>query len=223
MSTPGSRPKKSGFMANLQSVMAPAIPADDGQPIARPRSILVASVLIIVAAVLYLLIGALSVTSTGKQADSYRTFYSSAVKQCTDTVGGVGTAVPTTIATPTAGPTTPLALTALPSSCRQITEPTLTAAALSSYKTTLVVFSVVLILLGLVTGGAGWFMREGRKWTRRVLIGVVLVQLVLAFLFQVSNTVTLFATLLIVIGLAMTFLGKASAFFIGTALRKKQH
>ncbi len=223
MSTPGSRPKKSGFMANLQSVMAPAIPADDGQPIVRPRSVLVASVLVMVAAVLFLLIGALSVSSTGSQARSYQTFYASAVKQCTQNVGGIGTAVPTSVATPTAGPTTPLALTALPSSCRKITEPTLSAAALSSYKTTLLIFSVVLILVGLVTGAAGWFMREGRKWTRRVLIGVVLVQLVLAFLFQVSNTVTLFATLLIVIGLAMTFLGKAAAFFMGVALRKKQH
>jgi hypothetical protein len=210
-------------MANLQSAMAPAIPADDGQPIVRPRSIVVASVLVMVAAALYLLIGALSVSSTGSQAESYRTFYSSAVKQCTDFVGGIGTAVPSTVATPTAGPTTPLALTALPSSCRQITEPTLSAAALSSYKTTLLVFSVVLILLGLITGASGWFMREGRKWTRRVLIGVVLIQLVLAFLFQVSNTVTLFATLLIVIGLAMTFLGKAASFFMAVALRKKQH
>src|ERR1700709_1777726 len=223
MSSPGSRPKKSGFMANLQSAMAPAIPADDGQPIVRPRAILIASVLVIVDAALYLLIGALSVPSTGSQAAGYQTFYSSAVKQCTDAVGGIGTAVPTTVATPTAGPTTPLALTALPSSCRKITEPTLSAAALSSYKTTLLVFSVVLILLGLVTGASGWFMRGGRKVNRRVLIGVVLVQLVLAFLFQVSNTVTLFATLLIVIGLAMTFLGKASAFFMGVALRKKQH
>ncbi len=210
-------------MANLQSVMAPAIPVDDGEPLFRPRSVTVASVLVMVAAMMFLLIGVLSVSSTGSQADSYRSFYNSAVKQCTATLGGIGTAVPTTVATPSAGPTTPLALTALPNSCRQITESTLSAAALSSYKTTLVVFSVVLIVIGIVTAAAGWFMREGRKWTRRVLIGVVLVQLVLAFLFQVSNTVTLFATLLIVIGLSTTFLGKASGYFMGVALRKKQH
>jgi hypothetical protein len=223
MTSPGSRPKKSGFMASIQSAMTPAIPADDGEPIYRPRSVTIASVLVMVAAVMFLLIGALSATSTGKQGDSYRTFYNSAVKQCTDLVGGIGTVVPTTVATPTAGPTTPLALTALPNSCRQITESTLSDSALSSYKTTLVVFSVVLIVIGLITGAAGWFMREGRKWTRRVLIGVVLIQLVLAFLFQVSNTVTLFATLLIVVGLSMTFLGKASGFFMSVALRKKQH
>ena len=210
-------------MANIQAAMTPPIPTDDGQPLVRPRTITVASVLVMVAAVMFLLIGALSVSSTGSQANSYRTFYSSAVKQCTDAVGGVGTAVPSTAATPTAGPTTPLALTALPSSCRQITEPTLSASALSSYKTTLVVFSVVLIVIGLVTGASGWFMREGRKWTRRVLIGVILIQLILAFLFQVSNTVTLFATLLIVIGLSITFLGRASGFFMAVALRKKQH
>jgi len=223
MSSPGPRPKKSGFLAGLQSAMAPPLPSDDGRPIVRPRSITIASVLILVAAVMYVLIGALSVSSTGSQADNYRTFYASAVKQCTDNVGGIGTAVPSTVATPTAGQTTPLALTALPDSCRKITEPTLSASALSSYKTTLTVFSVLLIVIGLATGASGWFMREGRKWTRRVLIGVVLVQLVLAFLFQVSNTVTLFATLLIVVGLSMTFLGKASAYFMAIALRKKQH
>src|ERR1700709_42520 len=202
MSSPGSRPKKSGFMANLQSAMAPAIPADDGQPIVRPRAILIASVLVIVDAALYLLIGALSVPSTGSQAAGYQTFYSSAVKQCTDAVGGIGTAVPTTVATPTVGPTSPLALTALPNSCRQITAATLSDSALSSYTPTVIVFSVVLVIMGLIPAAAGWFMREGRKWTRRVLIGIVLIQLVLAFLFQVSNTITLFATLLIVIGLS---------------------
>lgn len=210
-------------MANLQAAMTPPIPADDGQPLVRPRTITVASVLVMVAALMYLLIGVLSVSSTGTQAENYRTFYKNAVNQCTNLVGGIGTAVPTTVATPTVGPTTPLALTALPNSCRQITESALSAAALSSYKTTLVVFSVVLIIIGLATGASGWFLREGRKWTRRVLIGVVLVQLVLAFLFQVSNTVTLFATLLIVVGVALTFLGKASGFFIAVALRKKQH
>ncbi len=210
-------------MASISSAMTPAIPVDDGQPIVRPRAVTIASILVMIAGVMFLLIGALSATSTGSQAASYRSFYNSAVKQCTDAVGGIGTTVPTTVATPTAGPTTPLALTALPSSCRQITEPTLSESALSSYKTTLIVFSVVLIVVGLITGAAGWFMREGRKWTRRVLIGVVLIQLVLAFLFQVSNTITLFATLLIVIGLSTTFLGKASGFFMAVALRKKQH
>lgn len=210
-------------MASLQSAMTPAIPADPGAPLVRPRSVTIASVLVMIAGVLFLLIGAISVSSTGSQADSYRTFYASAVKQCQDSVGGIGTTIPTTVATPTAGQSTPIALTALPDSCRQISEPTISESALSSYKSTLVTFSVVLIVIGLATAASGWFMREGRKWTRRVLIGVVLVQLVLAFLFQVSNTITLLATLLIVVGLSTTFLGRASAYFMGVALRKNQH
>src|SRR4051794_26591185 len=161
MTSPGPRPKKSGFLANIQAAMAPPIPADDGQPLRRPPSVTVASVLVMVAAVMFMLIGVLSVSSTGSQANSYRTFYSSAVKQCTDVVGGIGTAVPTTVATPTAGVTTPLALTALPNSCRQITAATLSAGALSSYKTTLVVFSVLLGGIGLVTRACGWFIRAG--------------------------------------------------------------
>jgi hypothetical protein len=222
MSSPGSAPKKSGFMARLQSAMVPVLP-EDGAPLVRPRSVTVASVLVLVAGVLFLLIGALSVASTGSQARSYSDFYASAVSQCQNSVGGIGTAVPTTVATPTAGATTPLALTALPGSCRQITEPTLSASALSSYKSTLTIFSIVLVFVGLVTVASGWFLREGRRWARRVLIAVVLVQLVLAFLFQVSNTITLLATLLVVVGLATTFIGRASAFFVGAAQRKKLH
>ena len=197
--------------------------AEDGAPLVRPRSVTVASILVLVAGVLFLLIGTLSVASTGSQAKSYSDFYASAVAQCQSTVGGVGTAVPTTVATPTAGPSTPLSRSALPSSCRQITEPTLTAAALSSYKSTLTIFSLVLIVVSLVTLASGWVLREGRRWPRRVLIGVVLVQLILAFLFQVSNTVTLVATLLVVVGVSITFVGRASAFFIGIAQRKKLH
>lgn len=222
MSSPGSGPKKSGFLARLQSAMVPVLP-EDGAPLVRPRAVTIASVLVIVAAVLFLLIGALSVASTGSQAQAYTDFYASAVQQCRATVGDIGTAVPTTVATPTVGPTTPLALTALPGSCRQITEPTLSASALASYKSTLTIFSIVLIFVGLVTAASGWFLREGRRWARRVLIAVVLVQLALAFLFQVSNTVTLLATLLVVAGLSTTFIGRASAFFIASALRKKLH
>ena len=222
MSSPGSAPKKSGFMARLQSAMVPVLP-EDGAPLVRPRGVAVASVLVIVAGVLFLLIGALSAASTGSQARSYSDFYASAVRQCQDSVGGVGTVVPTTVATPTAGATTPLALTALPNSCRQITEPTLSASALSSYKSTLTIFSVVLIIVGLITVASGWFLREGRRWARRVLIAVVLVQLILAFLFQVSNTITLLATLLVVAGLSTTFIGRAAAFFTLSAQRKNQH
>lgn len=209
-------------MARLQSAMVPVLP-EDGAPLVRPRMVTVASVLVIIAGVLFLLIGALSVASTGSQATAYSTFYSSAVQQCQNGVGGIGTAVPTTVATPTTGATTPLALTALPASCRQITEPTLSASALSSYKSTLTIFSVVLIVIGLATTASGWFLRDGRRWARRVLIAVVLVQLALAFLFQVSNTITLLATLLVVAGLSTTFIGRASAYFIGAAQRKKLH
>lgn len=209
-------------MARLQSAMVPVLP-EDGAPLVRPRAVTIASVLVIVAGVMFLLIGALSIASTGSQAKAYNDFYSSAVKQCQDTVGGIGTALPTTVATPTAGPSTPLALSALPNSCRQITEPTLSQSALSSYKSTLTIFSVVLTIIGLVTVASGWFLREGKRWARRVLIGVVFVQLVLAFLFQVSNTITLLATLLVVAGLSITFIGRASAFFIASAQRKKLH
>ena len=204
--------------------MVPPVPADDGRPIVRPRSVTVASVLVIIAGALFVLVGAFYLTTIDSQATAYSKGYVSAVKQCNDSsIGGIGTAVATTVATPTAGPTSPLALTALPSVCRQITEPTLSASALSSFKTTSAVFSVLLLVIGLASAASGWFLRDGRRWTRRVLMAVVLIQLILAFLFLTPTSVTLLATLLVVIGLAITFIGRASAFFLVVALRKKQH
>ena len=43
-------------MARLQSAMVPVLP-EDGAPLVRPRSVTVASVLVMIAGVLFLLIG----------------------------------------------------------------------------------------------------------------------------------------------------------------------
>ncbi|MET3808522.1 UPF0716 family protein affecting phage T7 exclusion [Nakamurella sp. UYEF19] len=211
-------------MASLQSAMTPAIPADPGAPLVRPRSVTIASVLVMVAGVLFLLIGALSVGSAESQVQDQAKSYNTVIAQCKQYYGGIGSSVvPTTASTPASLATTVVAATALPSACAAVTDLALSDSQLSSIKSSIRTFSVVLIVIGLATAASGWFMREGRKWTRRVLIGVVLVQLVLAFLFQVSNTITLLSTLLIVVGLSTTFLGKASAYFMGVALRKNQH
>ncbi|MDQ2737805.1 MAG: hypothetical protein M3Y35_04105 [Actinomycetota bacterium] len=224
MSSPGSRPKKSGFMANLQAAMVPAVPDADGGPLLRPRAVTIASVLAMVAGVVFLLLGILSIASASSQVDNQAQVYVKVVAQCNQFYNGIGSsAVPTTATTPSSLATTYVAATALPGACRGITESRLSNSELASYRTSITVFSIVLIVVGLATAVSGWFLREGRKWSRRVLISVVLVQLILAFLFQVSNVLTLLATLLVVVALSMTFLGRASGYFLGVALRKKAH
>ncbi len=224
MTSSGFRPKKSGFLASLQSMLAPAIPTAADGPIVRPRAITIASVLVIIAGVVFLLIGGAYVGRGSSEANFQASQYATVIDQCNQNYGGIGTSkVPTSAPTPSNLPTTVIARTALPSVCRSVTEPALSAAALSSIKSTVTLISIVWIITGLLTAISGWFVRQGPKWARRVLIGVVLVQLILAFLFQVSNTATLLATLLIVVGLSMTFLGRAGAFFVGVALQKKQH
>jgi hypothetical protein len=224
MTSPGSRPKKSGFMANLQAAMVPTVPEDDGRPLVRPRTITIASVLAIVSGVLFILLGALWISTASSQVDNQADLYAKVVGQCNQYFGGIGTsAVPTTVATPSSLGTTLIPATALPDTCRGITATALSESDKSSYRTSITVISVVLLVVGLATAASGWFLREGRKWTRRVLIGVVLIQLVLAFLFQVSNLFTLVGTLLVVVALSITFLGKASGFFMAVALRKKAH
>lgn len=211
-------------MANLQAAMVPAVPDADGGPLLRPRAVTIASVLAMVAGVVFLLLGILSIASASSQVDNQAQVYVKVVAQCNQYYGGIGSsAVPTTATTPSSLATTYVAATALPEACRGITESRLSDSELASYRTSITVFSIVLIVVGLATAVSGWFLREGRKWSRRVLISVVLVQLILAFLFQVSNVLTLLATLLVVVALSMTFLGRASGYFLGVALRKKAH
>jgi len=223
MSSPGSRPKKSGFMAGLQAAMVPTVPADDGKPLVRPRAVTVASVLVMIGGVLFLALGALSIASTSSQVDAQAKAYVKVVAQCNQFFGAYGTAVPSTAAAPSTLAETIVAATALPGVCRTLTEPALSESEQQSYRSSIRIFSVVLILIGLATAISGWFLRDGRRWARRVLIAVVLVQLVLAFLFQVSNLITLVATLLVVLGMSITFLGRASGYFLAVAMRRKAH
>jgi len=223
MSSPGSRPKKSGFMAGLQAAMVPTVPADDGKPLVRPGAVTVASVLVMIAGLLFLALGALWFSTASSQVDLQAKAYVKVIAQCSQFFGGYGTAVPSSAAAPSALPETIVPATALPGLCRTLTEPTQSETTQQSYRSSIRIFSVVLILIGLATAISGWFLRDGRRWARRVLIAVVVVQLALAFLLQVSNLFTLVATLLVVIGMSITFLGRASGFFLAVAIRKKAH
>jgi hypothetical protein len=220
--TPGGRPRR-GFMAAFQAAMAPQMPEDDGSPIVRPMTIVAAMVLAVVGGIVFLFVGLVSLTQLNAQQDLYRTQWSDVVSQCNTYVGGIGSAVPTTVATPTSA-TGPLSASVLPSVCATVvTQSTIPQDQLNSIKTQGTIVGAVLVVIGLAAGVGGVYLRTGAKWARRALLGAVLISLIMALLLGVSNAVTLVGDLLMIVGLVLTYVGRGQIFFLRTAQRKARH
>ena len=219
MTTPAPRPRK-GFLASFQAAMAPVAPEDDGSPIVRPTAIKVACGLILAAAACFLFTGGYFITHVNSQADLARTNVVQSGAQCKTYVGGIGTNVPSTVPSIPATVTGPLAATELPTACKayQTDEPTATQ--IDSFKNALRVYGIIFVIVGLAAAAAGWYLLGGPRWARRVLVAIALLSLAGAALFGVSTTLTLFATLLIVIGLVMTYIGRGGLYYARIALRR---
>lgn len=212
MTSPGSSPRR-GFLAKLQSMSVVALPVDDGQPIVRPRGVTIASVLAIIAGVVFLFAGVLGYAQTNAALD-----YAVNQNQISRTgcINGPVGAFGSTVATPTEA-----SLTSTAAACRGLQVPT--QADKDGFKTTQHVFGVIFALLGVVFGAAGWFLREGRKWAKRVLVIGGAVLLVAAALLKLSTPITLLGTLILAIAVVMTYIGKNSVYFMRVAMRGKQH
>ncbi|GGM04049.1 hypothetical protein [Nakamurella endophytica] len=240
MTTPGPRPRRS-WLSNFSAAMAPVLPEDDGSPIVRPRSVLVAMVLTMLSGLVFLFVGLVSVASAGSQVDQLRTAYADVVQQCQNSYGTYGSAVssiaateqptptptPGAVATPspgaTATPSATASLTGLASTCVQLTSPNITDAQAGSYRTQISVLSAIIAVIGIAALVGGWFLRGGAKWSRRLLIAAAVVSMLLALLLQVSTTLTLLATFLLVVGILLTFVGKGGMYFLRLAARRARH
>ncbi len=212
MTFPGSSPKKSWF-SNFQAAIAPVLP-DDDSPIVRPRGVTVASVLCLLSGLIFLFIGGVWATTGQTTVNTFVVSYRAELHTCTDQVGGYGTAI-----VPSTAPST---LATRASQCASYLRD-FTQSDIDSFKRTQVIYGIVVLLMGLAAGVAGWFIRSGAVWARWMLTGVGLIALLLAGLLQVSNPITLLATLLLVVGLVFCFIGKGSVFFIRTSVARRRH
>ncbi|SDO95254.1 hypothetical protein SAMN04515671_2458 [Nakamurella panacisegetis] len=210
MTSPG--PKKSGFLAKLQNMAVIPLPVDDGQPIVRPRGVTIASVLAIVAGVIFLLGGALGFATAPSLLDSAVKQYNAGISSCEQTFGGHGS----TLATPTVA-----SLTSSAAVCRSSTD--LTQSDKDGFLKSQRTFGVIFVVIGLVVGAAGWFLRNGARWAKRTLVIGGALLLLAAALLKLSTPITLVATLLMAIAVVMTYVGKNAAFFMRVAMRGKQH
>lgn len=221
MSTPGPPPRR-GFLSAFQAAMAPRVPDDDGSPIVRPTIVTVAGVLVILAGLIFVYFGVGTISTRQETVQQQKVLLADAGQQCRTYVGGIGSAVPSGVATPTSA-SGPIAPSALPSQCAAITSDQISDGDVASYRSLLFKFGVVFALIGVIVGVAGWYLRQGYRWARRVLVSVAILALLAAALLQLSTPITLAATLLLVIGLVMTYIGRGSVYFIQMVNRRGKH
>ena len=221
MTMPGPRPRR-GFMSAFQAAMAPRIPDDDGSPIVRPGVVTLSTVLVIVAGVIFVLFGAGTISTRSDTVQRQSELLANAGNQCRTYVGGIGTAVSSGVATPSSA-TGPISASALPSVCAGLTTDKISDSEAASYRGLLFNLGVVFVLVGLIVGVSGWYLRQGYRWARRVLVGVAILALLAAALLQLSTPITLGATLLLVVGLVLTYVGRGSVYFIQMVSRRGKH
>jgi hypothetical protein len=211
-------------MDRLASMSAPIVIEDDGQPILRPRIIDVAFVLIAIGAILLLLVGGGAIATSGSQLDNVASEYKQVIGQCQTSLGGYGTTIPTT-ASPVPAPTSGDLVTntsSLVQFCHSATSATLTDADRASFRSSILISAAVSLIFGIAAAVGGWFFRGGIRWARRLLIGVVVLSLLGTFLGIGSSLFSLLATLLLVVGLVLSFVGKGSVFFLRVQLRRSR-
>jgi len=208
----GDARKRPGIFDSFRAAMTPAeLPPDDGGPINPPKAVLVATVMSMLAGLVFVLIGGVSLATTDDQLNSAVTAYNKAIADCTTQFGGIGDAV----VVPAGASSDD---TAKGESCkgyRPLTDETISAA-----KTQNVMISVIIVVIGLIALVGGWFLRAGAKWSRLTVIGAVIISVIITMLFQVSNLFTLVGTLMLVISVMLCYIGKGSVYFARLKARR---
>jgi hypothetical protein len=213
MTTPGSDRPRRGFLAGLAERLAPpVVPEDDdpSQPLVPPTAVKSAVVLAIVAGALYLFIGLVGAFNTNSAIDVQVNNYNAKIVECQEKVGGIGDQV---TATP-ADDVKDLAAT-----CKTLQ--TLTPEVIQSAKTQNLLFAVIIALMGVAAVAAGWFLRAGAKWAKRVLIGLIALAFIGTLLLGIGNLLLLVGTLLLAIAVMLTIVGRGGVYFSRVANRRR--
>ncbi len=208
----GDARKRPGIFDSFRAAMTPPpLPEDDGLPITPPGSVTAATVLAMLAGLVFLVIGGFSLLTTDDQLSTAVASYNQAISDCTTKFQGIGDAV---IVQPGASADD----TAAADACKQYRP--LTAETISAAKTQNIIISVVITVIGLVALAGGWFLRAGARWARLAVAGAVVISVILTMAFQVSNLLTLVATLLMIIAVMLCFIGKGAVYFARLKARR---
>lgn len=195
-----------GFLASLSAALTPPpIPDDDTGPLRPPKGVMVGVVLAIIGGVLFLLQGVMGLTNLDFVVTQSQQAYGDQVTKCQQ-VGGIGTAV--TATTPTD----------LVDTCKRLAP--YESADWDSLRSVYVGLFVVFVLLGLAAITAGWFLRAGAAWSRRVLVTITIITVLGAMFLQISGLITLAATMAVLIAVVLCYLASGAQYFLRVKARK---
>ena len=197
-----------GFLASLSAALTPQpIPDNDTGPLVPPRSVIVAMVLAIVAGVVYLFAGTVSVVGLNSALQQQRTSYENQIQDCTRQFGGVGTSA-ITQTSPTGAAQT----------CQRML--TMADSDWDNFRTASLVVAVAFLVMGALLVVAGWFLRAGRAWARRSAVTVAIITVLAALMLGVSSPILLAATLLVMVAVVLCYLASGATYFQRVKLRK---
>lgn len=189
----------------------PTLPEDDGKPIAPPRTVVAATVMSILAGLVFVLIGGVSLFTTDDQLNTAVAAYNKSISECTTRFGGIGDAV----VVPAGASADD---TASAEACKAY-QP-LTDEAISTAKTQNIMISVIILLIGVIAVVGGWFLRPGARWSRLTVAGGVVISVLVTMMFSVSNLFTLVATLILIVAVMLCYIGKGGVYFARLKARR---
>lgn len=205
----GSGDRRPGIFDSFRGAFAPLpLPEDDGQPIVTPRSIFIASALSLVAGVLMAFLAVMSIVQFNSQFDLTVQTYKDEVANCTSQFGTVGSS----ITVPQDGTDDQKSKAQLCQSLQNYTE-TDFANFRDSARTQSWIIGGAILVFGLASITAGWFLRTGAAWARRVLIAVVVLTLAAIMFLSIQNIFLLGGSLLLVVAVMLSFVGRGGLFF----------
>ena len=208
----GEDRKRPGIFDSFRAAMTPApLPEDDGQPISPPRTINIATALCLAAGIIFALVGIYALTITNSYIDDAASQYRADVASCQTDFGGIGDAV--VVADSAADD-----VKAKADNCKQLVN--LTPEMVDSARSRWIVTYAITAVIGVLAIVGGWFLRSGARWARFMVLGGVLLSVILTMFFQSSTIYTLVATLLLVVAVMLSFIGKGGVYFARMRARR---
>ncbi len=209
----GDPRKRPGLFDSFRAAMTPPpLPEDDGQPLRPPGTVTAATVLSLVAGLVFLFIGGVSLATTDEQLDNAVKAYNATIADCVTDFQGIGDAVVVP-----AGANADV--TAKADACKQYRP--LTDETISSARTQNIIISVIIVVIGLIAAVGGWFLRPGAGWSRLTVAGAVVLSIIVTLFFQVSNIFTLAATLLLIVAVMLCYIGRGAMYFARHKARRR--
>jgi uncharacterized membrane protein len=199
MNDGSSRPR---FMDTFKAALQPREPikVDPDAPNPVPRTVTIAGWMTLVAAVVTAFVGALYIFGRETSIRSALDQIDNQINECNAQGIGIGSAVTTTDTSD------------LITLCKTVAVPT--ADQIASARSTLLMVGIVLVVIAVALGVGGYFLLRGTRWARRVVTVAGGLLLIGTMLQLFGSPLLLVSALILLIAMAMCYVGKGATYYI---------